>query len=947
MTTRSIFWRVFWKEYRLQRPLWIAMAVLTALLLGIEFVIVDPPEKIPWMFWLALALPAIYPLGCGATLFAGEHEAGTYEFQRSLPTEARQVFLAKMLFALVSAVILFGLMWLLAAFLSDWIIPGPAQWKLPAMMGASGLLAFLWAAFFSLLLKHVLTAAVLGGTATFVSILIVARLVIYPADSPDMPYLSLFIRLVVVAAIVALLNLWLGTRWFQGRRHDRLRSLLPIPSSDASTCSTVSDDRNHLPKARTIIRRLLWQHWKQNAWILPFVIAVPFSPFLLYLVQIPSIFADHEHVHILFFKIILSLVPCLLGVYTFHADQNGNSFRFLADRGISPKYIWLSRQMLVLLFVLLVQFAAELLSDLSRIGVYSAAGVSGWSFFVMSCMIWLFLFTKPVIIAVCVGQLFSMFFRSAILAVVFSLLLASVLSGWCWLMILWQINPLWSQLTIPLVLLLATWLRTPYWLLERNDWRAWLPSGLALAVPTAVILTCVAFHRAYEIPLVDPGFSSKEFNRPMTSEERKTLDLYQQAIRKMASRKVEKGSKVEDAWKNTITLTDKDIAWVNANEETIGLAIKASRGKLLPAESNSFEQKGMLNLGRLLVDRAAMLEKQKKLDEAFDCYCTAIRISLHLRDLDSACEATRIEMYVYAHLTAWSMQPDQTSERIVTAVRQLKQLTSNVSTINGIKLAYFRMQRAIEGDPNAMDAKYFPKPEFTTLWLRLPWERERALRLLNEQTRTQLASASRMEKAVRKGERSFSLSPPYDPSNHPWRGYFSYPSHSWLGVVIYGVPNPYDFGQRIDNLNMDYAIQETSRRAIQLILALEAWKLQHGSLPESLDELVGSCLDQLPVDPCSGEPFRYFRKGVPWFLASAKFGWPYMTAKTGSKDLAPRAPFFWSTGLEIRRISHSGDILSQYELRNGARRGAGRMDDWRRPNSPYQIWVSGWPFPIP
>ena len=30
---RSIFWRLLWKEYRLQRALWIAMAVLTAMLL--------------------------------------------------------------------------------------------------------------------------------------------------------------------------------------------------------------------------------------------------------------------------------------------------------------------------------------------------------------------------------------------------------------------------------------------------------------------------------------------------------------------------------------------------------------------------------------------------------------------------------------------------------------------------------------------------------------------------------------------------------------------------------------------------------------------------------------------------------------------------------------------------------------------------------------------------
>ena len=54
------------------------------------------------LFVAALGLPALYLLGCGAMLFAGEHEAGTYEFQRSLPTPAWPVFAAKVAFALLS-----------------------------------------------------------------------------------------------------------------------------------------------------------------------------------------------------------------------------------------------------------------------------------------------------------------------------------------------------------------------------------------------------------------------------------------------------------------------------------------------------------------------------------------------------------------------------------------------------------------------------------------------------------------------------------------------------------------------------------------------------------------------------------------------------------------------------------------------------------------------------
>ena len=506
MTTRTIFWRLFWKEYRLQRALWVAMAVLTAMLLGIEFAVVDPPEKIPWMFWLASVFSAIYPLGCGATLFAGEHEAGAYQFQRSLPVEARLVFLVKMLFAVVNTAILFGSTWLLAAFLSDWKIPKQAQGELPALWAAFGLLALLWTAFFSLLLKRVLTAAVLGGTASFVSIVIAIELAFQPFNVPDAPVLSVLIRLVALAAIVALLDLWLGTQWFREPRRDRLRSLLLTLGSDASSAG---DDRRRRPKARAIVGRLLWQHGKQNARILAFLLGIQ-------MFCLPVAFATVWTLHTNPFVIgsiemwALSVPAILWGVYTFHADQNGNSFHFLADRGVKPKYIWLSRQLLMLLSVVLVQFVA-----LQATG-FAAAGalLHAWPSFTHVCWEFLFLFVSPVILAVCVGQLFSMFIRSAILAVVFSVLLTNVLAAWCSLMQGWGVNWLWSELPIPIALLLATRLRTRYWLLERNDWRAWLPSALALVVPTVVILTCVAFHRAYEIPLVDPGFSPDEFRSP-------------------------------------------------------------------------------------------------------------------------------------------------------------------------------------------------------------------------------------------------------------------------------------------------------------------------------------------------------------------------------------------------------------------------------------------------
>ena len=115
----SIFWRLVWKEYRLQRDLWISMFVLTVLLMLLFFASTRPPEQTVLLFWTAAGLPSCCLLGCGAVLFAGEREAGTYELQRSLPVAATWVFAAKIVFVLLATAIMFSLSGLLAFFLAS------------------------------------------------------------------------------------------------------------------------------------------------------------------------------------------------------------------------------------------------------------------------------------------------------------------------------------------------------------------------------------------------------------------------------------------------------------------------------------------------------------------------------------------------------------------------------------------------------------------------------------------------------------------------------------------------------------------------------------------------------------------------------------------------------------------------------------------------------------
>ncbi len=66
-----------------------------------------------------------------------------------------------------------------------------------------------------------------------------------------------------------------------------------------------------------------------------------------------------------------------------------------------------------------------------------------------------------------------------------------------------------------------------------------------------------------------------------------------------------------------------------------------------------------------------------------------------------------------------------------------------------------------------------------------------------------------------------------------------------------------------DRTQLNWVDGAMNRNIARLLLALQAWRLEHGQLPESLQELVGVYFERLPRDPFSGEDFRYFPQGVP------------------------------------------------------------------------------------
>ena len=205
-------------------------------------------------------------MGCGATLFAGEHEADTYEFQRSLPVRCMAVFVGKIAFALVSTAAMLGSHGVACRVLDalsgcDASIRRAGDAMIWATFGFFGLEMFLWAVFFSLLSKRVLVAAILGVAAASISAHIaaasIAMAVVMETVCEAMPWRA------AIAAMVAL-----GRRLARG-------PLVPRKAADGlAVVGRRSSPKRwrgrrvfrslSRPQRLAILGRLVWQHWRQS-----------------------------------------------------------------------------------------------------------------------------------------------------------------------------------------------------------------------------------------------------------------------------------------------------------------------------------------------------------------------------------------------------------------------------------------------------------------------------------------------------------------------------------------------------------------------------------------------------------------------------------------------------------------------------------------------------------
>jgi len=652
----------------------------------------------------------------------------------------------------------------------------------------------------------------------------------------------------------------------------------------------------------TVFGRLVWHHARQSAPLLLTFIALVCPLALARLVMRFDPSGVMEWFGRTFWPVSAScfaavfLIPPLMGACVFLADQSHGMFRFLAERGVAPKYVWLSRQ--VVWFLPLAVGTLAVAAPVRPEELEWTGALLGY-----------------VTVAYACGQFFSMFFRIGVLAAGFSMALTIGLCFWAGLMDQVHMSWWWSVTPIPFALVACTWLRTSDWLVERTGVKALARACWPLALAIVPIAAAVPAIRVWEIPKVNPGFSPDEYARPATAEAEAALASYRRAAESLRALPGF-AEDLDPRIPADAPLTAREMAWLEANREVVSMVLEASRR----SDCDFFNPPSPLDLSRQVVRLAGLLflsgrelEAEGNMDAALERYLSVLRVAGHLRRrASSPGNADAVELWIHEYLPYWAARPGQAPERVLGAIRRADGvLAAYPSRADCIKSNYLLQRAYLEGDPQAL--AFFIPDERQRLVAQatirfLFWERARSVRALDLWTSDALERCVRAESSAATGGR-IELAGDARASGS-WGQRFA--QTTFLGR---SQPDPIDLFQGLLRV-------ETHRRATRLLLALEAWKLEHGRLPQSLEELQGKYVDRLPVDPFQGQLFRYYRSGVRFSLRD-----------TRGKAIAPGRPFVWGPTERPIAVAWSAALSDR-----------GSTDATASPES---VLASGWAFAIP
>jgi hypothetical protein len=906
------FVQLLWKEYRAARAFWLSLIVLVIAAQGLTFWLSDDADYNVKMVWnLALAAPAFFALGCAGAAFAVEQEEGTFDFLQAAPVSPRQVFTSKLLLAAAATLAMFLLLWPLALVVTGGELP--AAKTLSGMLGLwilAAVEALAWGTLFSLLSARPLVAICLALVTTSTIVHLSAWSTLAPGehDFSFAPYLhAVPLRALIVAAVLAA-DVYVGLQWLRGgalrarRAKPKMRDVETHGPIHASADSSAVKALVARPDRGAMLTHLLWHHWRQSGWLMLLMAGVQIG--LVLLVLVSGVYPAGISA-----AMPMVAIAGLAGSCVFLADQERRHYRYFVEHNVPPRLVWVARQLpwigtlcLSTSIAFIAWIGPRVLVALSRL-VESATNIEnywGWNWrqpdyidlpqvlFGLAC----------VAVAYAAGQWASMMVRSGLLAGFFGLLLAGVLCGWVYLMLLLQVNWLWTVVPIPFVLLWATWLRAPDWIRENTTWAARLRAGAAVLVPALVLLIAVPVYRVRSVPFVAPNFDLAAYQAGVNPAALGTAELYRRAneLYVPAEKSIQYGERGP---------IPARVKWLEENAESLALLLEASRRPTCcladPARMNYRPSvRNETGLIRLIIISGRQMQAEGKLDEALDRYFAAFRVISQWTEhmpFEAYWDLVREAKWVFSELVDWSAASGQTAQRVRAGVERLGGVDWRILHLeDGLKSQYILARRYVEGDDGAGEALFDSKGSGAIVatrlfWDRLlPWEKYRELRRLNGATRQALVHLTALEQLLRDGQGIG------EERARPHSYWNEFPPFFAAGTM----------NESANDLASKLALFEANRRAALLRMALVAYRIEHGELPATLNNLVqDGYFEQLPRDPYSGLDYLYFPEGFPEPQTALELA----EADEARNPIIFGEPCVWCTSdrLDVRTVEHSTD----------------------------------------
>lgn len=453
--------RLWWKELRQLVPL-IGLLMLVGLVLILFSLLLDrPTEQRQFMLVVLLGMPSLFAAGAGALLVGQEKEVRSIDWLRSLPVPSVDVVRTKLLAALLALAavwsVSFGLA-LVARVLESTLDFNWVTWIWPLYSLYLLLVGFATAWQLRSSLVSLLLVVPLAGLPLILASLHEAF--VMNTNRDPAPWLvAAYIALVAGGVLV-----W-GWRAALAYMSPERSSVAPFKRLVAASPVAVAVAPRSSPAPA-----LLWQFYAQNRGLLlglTLVILVSLFPLAsLYASTTRPLRPNFELVGFLTgVAIFLSL--SWLGLLVFQTDAIQRRSQFLADRGVSPRLTWLTRQGLPwLLMVVAATFALFIGRNFwGNVGGQVQVVVIAMAIAIFGASQWL-------------GQALRSMILGAIIAPLVSLMFVGYLTHAVWSLV----APPWIIALTLVIPLIATFGATAAWMDGRTGWRFWTWHGSLLAV---------------------------------------------------------------------------------------------------------------------------------------------------------------------------------------------------------------------------------------------------------------------------------------------------------------------------------------------------------------------------------------------------------------------------------------------------------------------------------